>query len=450
MKKNYLIKNATIINEGKTFSGDVLIIGNFIADIGENIPISVLFAREQNIEVIDASEMFLIPGVIDDQVHFREPGLTRKGDIASESAAAVAGGVTSFMDMPNTKPPALTLELLEQKYEIAEKTSQANFSFYLGASNDNIEHLKQFDPTKNCGIKVFLGSSTGNMLVDNTETIKKIFSLPFLIAIHSEDEATIRANTEFYRQKYGEDVPVKFHAAIRSAEACFKSSQRAVMLAHELGTRLHILHLSTADELAFLTNNIPLEEKKITSEVCVHHLWFNEDAYHTKGTLIKWNPSIKTEADRKALFKAVLDGTIDVVATDHAPHTFEEKMQTYFSAPSGGPLVQHSLLMMLEFSHQKQLSLEEIPKLMCHHPAICFKVQKRGFIRKNYYADLVLLDLKTSTSVITESLLYKCKWSPLEGTTFSSKITATFVNGYKVYDGVNVAEKTHGMRLTFN
>lgn len=450
MKKNYLIKNATIINEGKTFSGDVLIIGNFIADIGENIPISDLFAREQNIEVIDASGMFLIPGVIDDQVHFREPGLTHKGDIASESAAAVAGGITSFMDMPNTKPPALTLELLEQKYEIAAKSSHANFSFYLGASNDNIEHLKQFDPTKNCGIKVFLGSSTGNMLVDNTETIKKIFSLPFLIAIHSEDEATIRANTEFYRQKYGEDVPVKFHAAIRSAEACFKSSQRAVMLAHELGTRLHILHLSTADELAFLTNNIPLEEKKITSEVCVHHLWFNEDAYHTKGTLIKWNPSIKTEADRKALFKAVLDGTIDVVATDHAPHTFEEKMQTYFSAPSGGPLVQHSLLMMLEFSHQKQLSLEEIPKLMCHHPAICFKVQKRGFIRKNYYADLVLLDLKTSTSVITESLLYKCKWSPLEGTTFSSKITATFVNGYKVYDGVNVAEKTHGMRLTFN
>lgn len=450
MKKNYLIKNATIINEGKTFSGDVLIIGNFIADIGENIPISDLFAREQNIEVIDASGMFLIPGVIGDQVHFREPGLTHKGDIASESAAAVAGGITSFMDMPNTKPPALTLELLEQKYEIAAKSSHANFSFYLGASNDNIEHLKQFDPTKNCGIKVFLGSSTGNMLVDNTETIKKIFSLPFLIAIHSEDEATIRANTEFYRQKYGEDVPVKFHAAIRSAEACFKSSQRAVMLAHELGTRLHILHLSTADELAFLTNNIPLEEKKITSEVCVHHLWFNEDAYHTKGTLIKWNPSIKTEADRKALFKAVLDGTIDVVATDHAPHTFEEKMQTYFSAPSGGPLVQHSLLMMLEFSHQKQLSLEEIPKLMCHHPAICFKVQKRGFIRKNYYADLVLLDLKTSTSVITESLLYKCKWSPLEGTTFSSKITATFVNGYKVYDGVNVAEKTHGMRLTFN
>lgn len=449
MSCNYLIKNALVVNEGEIHKNDILIIDGLIAGIAGQMELTSDFQKQNGIEVIDVSGKYLMPGIIDDQVHFREPGLDYKADIASESAAAVAGGVTSFMDMPNVKPPTTTIELLEQKYSLASERSVANFSFYLGATNDNIEQLKKFDPVNNCGIKVFLGASTGNLLVDDPEALQHIFKLPFLIAIHSEDENTIRANTEIFRQKFGEDVPVESHPMIRSAEACYISTKRAIELAEKNSTRLHILHLSTAAELTLLNNKLPFSSRKITSEVCVHHLWFNDSAYPAKGTLIKWNPSIKTEDDRKALFEAILDGTVDIVATDHAPHTLEEKQQSYFKAPSGGPLIQHSLQMMLEFYYKKQLSLEKIAELMCHKPAKCFKIEKRGFIRENYYADLVVVDLQTQTNVDKSNILYKCKWSPLEGQLFHSKISNTFMNGQMVYDGQTVTDKIKGMRLRF-
>ncbi len=449
MSCNYLIKNALVVNEGEIHKNDILIIDGLIAGIAGQMEFTADFQKQNGIAVIDVSGKYLMPGIIDDQVHFREPGLDYKADIASETAAAVAGGVTSFMDMPNVKPPTTTIDLLEQKYSLASERSMANFSFYLGATNDNIEQLKKFDPVNNCGIKVFLGASTGNLLVDDAEALRQIFELPFLIAIHSEDENTIRANTEIYRQKFGEDVPVECHPLIRSAEACYISTKRAIELAEKNGTRLHILHLSTAAELVLLNNKLPLSSGKITSEVCVHHLWFNDSAYLTKGTMIKWNPAIKTENDRKALFEAILDGTVDIVATDHAPHTLEEKQQSYFKAPSGGPLIQHSLQMMLEFYYKKQLSLEKIAELMCHKPAKCFKVEKRGFIRENYYADLVVFDLQSHTTVDKSNILYKCKWSPLEGQLFHSKISNTFVNGQMVYDGQKVSDKIKGMRLRF-
>ncbi|HNW68942.1 MAG TPA: dihydroorotase [Bacteroidales bacterium] len=449
MNRNYLIKNALAINEGQIIRSDVLVLDGLIADMDGRIELPDDFIQQHDLEIIDASGKYLLPGVIDDQVHFREPGMEYKADIASESAAAVAGGVTSYMEMPNTKPPATTIELLEQKYSLAAEKSLANFSFYLGGTNDNYDQLLKFDPANHCGIKVFLGSSTGNLLTDDPEALQKIFSLPYLIAVHSEDEATIRKNVEIYRQKFGEDVPVEYHPMIRSAEACYISTKRAVALAEKNNTRLHILHLSTAAELGLLKRNVPLSEKRITTEVCVHHLWFNDTAYKSKGNFVKWNPAIKTEQDRQALFDAILDGTIDIVATDHAPHTLEEKQQLYFKAPSGGPLIQHSLQMMLEFYFKKQISLEKIVELMCHKPATCFNVENRGYLRKNYFADLVVADLQSTTTVGNDNILYKCKWSPLEGQLFHSEISHTFVNGHLVYDGQQVSDKIKGMRLRF-
>ncbi|MEI6124406.1 MAG: dihydroorotase [Bacteroidota bacterium] len=450
MKSNYLIENATIVNENNLFTGCVLILNGLIHDIMPQNNLSETFIQHHNITCINAYGKILIPGLIDDQVHFREPGLTHKGDIESESSAAVAGGITSYMEMPNTVANTTTIELLEEKYSLAAQKSRANYSFYLGATNDNIQEINKFDPLNNCGIKIFLGASTGNMLVNNTQALERIFSTPFLIAIHSEDETIIQRNTAIYREKYGENVPISCHPLIRSEEACFVSTERAVSLAKKLNTRLHVLHVSTAKELDLFKNDITLQEKRITSEVCVHHLWFNDSAYETHGTKVKWNPAIKTENDRKALFNAILNGTIDIIATDHAPHTWDEKQQTYFKAPSGGPLVQHSLLAMIEFYHNQKISLEKIVDLMCHKPAVCFKVAIRGFIRKNYFADLVLIDLEKETKVDNASLLYKCKWSPFEGQTFNSKIDCTFVNGQIAYDGFQVQDEVRGKRLAFN
>ncbi len=449
MKSNYLIQNATIVNEGQTFKASVLIMDGLIQDILTDPKLSETFIKENNIECIDAAGLILIPGIIDDQVHFREPGLTHKGNIESESRAAVAGGVTSFMEMPNTNPNTVSNELLEEKYALAANASRANYSFYLGATNNNIEEIKKFDPEKNAGIKVFLGASTGNMLVDNPESLQKIFATPWLIAIHSEDETIIQRNVLTFREKYGENVPIQCHPLIRSEESCYASTLKAYNLAKKNNTRLHILHLSTAKELELLRSDLPLEKKRITSEVCVHHLWFNDQDYLKKGTFIKWNPAIKTEADRAALFQAVLDGTIDIIATDHAPHTKEEKQQSYFKAPSGGPLVQHSLQAMLEFVHDNKMKLEKVVDMMCHKPAKCFKVSKRGFIRKGYYADLVLLNMSKESVVTPESLLYKCKWSPFEGYKFRSKIAFTFVNGQMAYNGAEVMDQVRGMRLEY-
>jgi dihydroorotase len=449
MKTNYFIQNATIINEGLRSIASVLVIDGIIQDIISGSDLSETFLKEHNIQCIDASGMILIPGVIDDQVHFREPGLTHKGTIESESRAAVAGGVTSFMEMPNTNPNTVTNQLLEEKYQLAANSSRANYSFYLGATNDNIDEIRKFNPDKNAGVKVFLGASTGNMLVDDPESLQKIFATPWLIAIHSEDESIIQRNAQLFREKYGEEVPVEYHPLIRSEESCYVSTLKAFNLAVKNNTRLHILHLSTARELELLRNELPLEKKRITSEVCLHHLWFNDSDYLKKGTFIKWNPSIKTENDRNALFRAVLDGTIDIIATDHAPHTREEKQQTYFKAPSGGPLVQHTLQAMLEFVHDGEIALEKVVETMCHKPAICFNVINRGFIRKNYFADLVLLDLGGITHVDTASLLYKCKWSPFEGYTFRSKVVKTFVNGQIAWENGKVSDVVRGMRLEF-
>jgi dihydroorotase len=447
MRNSYYIINANIVNENRIFAGCVFIKEGMIERVvaGEND-----FSPGKDVAIIDAEGKYLIPGVIDDQVHFREPGLTHKADIYTESKAAVAGGVTSFMDMPNTIPNTLTQELLEDKYRLASEKSLANYSFYLGASNDNIDEILKTDPKKVCGIKVFMGSSTGNMLVDNIDTLNAVFSKSkLLIATHCEDEATIKANSELFRKNYGENVPVEAHPLIRSDEACFKSSDLAVGLAKLHNTRLHILHLSSAKETGLFDNSIPLEEKRITAEVCVHHLWFDSSDYQEKGTLIKWNPAIKTAKDKEALWDALLDDRLDVIATDHAPHTIEEKTNTYFKASSGGPLVQHSLPAMIDFYHQGKISLEKIVDKMCHAPAKCFKVEKRGFVREGYFADLVIVDVNARTKVGKDNILYKCGWSPFEGHTFKSKITHTFVNGNLVYNNGEFDETEKGRRLLF-
>lgn len=440
-----LIKNAKIVNENQIIESDLLIENDLISRIEKNI-------FDDNIDnVIDASGKYLLPGIIDDQVHFREPGLTHKGDIESESRAAIAGGVTSFIEQPNTVPNAVTQELLEEKYQIASEKSFANYSFSMGGTNDNLEEVLKTNPKNVAAIKLFLGSSTGNMLVDNPDTLEEIFSkVKMPICVHCEDEATIRKNTEFYKEKYGEDIPMKFHHLIRSEEACYLSSSKAVELAKKTGARLHIYHLSTAVETSLFRNDIPLKEKKITAEVCVHHLTFNDADYETKGTLIKWNPAVKTQNDKDGLWEALLDDRIDVIATDHAPHTWEEKQNVYTKAPSGGPLVQHSLQLMLENFHNGKISLEKLVEKMCHNPAILFQVDKRGFIREGYKADLLLVDLNETYTVAKENLLYKCGWSPLEGTTFHSKITHTFVNGKLAFENGKVAEQKHGERLLFD
>lgn len=440
-----LLLNANIVNEGEIRSGDVLIKGKRIEKIGNDL------SSQTADTVIDAKGNCLFPGAIDDQVHFREPGLTHKATIHSESRAAVAGGVTSFMEMPNTIPPVFTQALLADKYDIASKSSLANYSFYMGASNDNLDEAMKTDITKVCGLKIFMGSSTGNLLVDDSKTLEAFFSrFPALIATHCEDEATIRENTEAFRKEYGEDVPVHCHPLIRSAEACYKSSSLAVSLAKQYGTRLHILHISTARETELFSNTVRLEDKKITAEACIHHLWFSDADYERLGTLIKWNPAVKTAADREAIFNAVMDDRIDVIATDHAPHTFEEKQNPYFKSPSGGPLVQHSLVAMLEFYHQGKISLEKIAQKMSHNPAILFSVKDRGFIREGYFADLALVNLRHSWQVARENIVAKCGWSPFEGTTFHSAVTHTFVSGHLAFAGGALNEERMGERMEFD
>ncbi len=442
-----LIRNATIVNENKIFNGDVLIKNNRIEKIGHDIGTN----GAARVNEIDAAGLHLLPGCIDDQVHFREPGLTAKGDLFTESRAAVAGGITSFMEMPNTVPNTLTVELLEEKYRLAEKKSLANYSFYMGASNDNISEVLKTNAENVCGVKVFMGSSTGNMLVDNEKTLERIFSAtPSLIATHCEDEATIRTNLARYKQETGDHLDIKFHPLIRSAEACYTSSHLAVELAQRYQSRLHILHISTALETTLFTNKIPLEQKKITSEACVHHLWFSDADYEKLGNLIKWNPAIKASTDRDAIWTALLDDRIDVIATDHAPHTLEDKSRNYTEAPSGGPLVQHSLVAMLEFHNMGKISLENIVRKMAHDVARCFRIRERGFIREGYFADLVLADLKQPWTVTKNNLFYKCGWSPFEEVTFNSTITHTFVNGNLVYEKGRFVEGQNGMRMKFN
>jgi len=444
-----IITNAQIVNEGRIFKGSVAIRDGLIEKIIEH-PAVIDLDTYKDYQKVDAADKFLIPGVIDDQVHFRDPGLTQKGDIYTESRAAVAGGITSFMEMPNTVPNTLTQELLEEKYNLASQKSLANYSFYMGASNDNLEEVVKTNPANVCGIKVFMGSSTGNMLVDDPDTLRGIFrDSPCLVAVHCEDEKTVQHNIRAYKEKFGENVPFELHPEIRSAEACYRSSSLAVELAEKYKTRLHVLHLSTAREMALFSNKLPLKHKKITAEVCVHHLWFSDQDYKKKGAFIKWNPAIKTKNDRDALFEAVLENKIDVVATDHAPHTLEEKKNPYFKAPSGGPLVQHSLVAMLEFHRKGKISLERVVEKMCHAPAECFQVKNRGFIRKGYHADLVIVDLNQPWKVDKSNVLYKCGWSPFEGTTFHSSVLKTFVNGNLVYDQGRFDESFRGQRLMF-
>ncbi len=439
-----LITNAKIVNEGRSFASDILIDGERIAKIAKQI------GSDEADEVLDAKGMLVLPGAIDDQVHFREPGLTHKADLFTESRAAVAGGVTSFMEMPNTVPNTLTQELLAQKYHLASQKSLANYSFFMGASNDNLKEVLKTDPENVCGVKVFMGSSTGNMLVDNEAVLNDLFSsVDMLIATHCEDEHTIRENMARAKEKYGEDVPIEMHPKIRSAEACYKSSSFAVGLAKKHGTRLHILHISTAKETELFSNDLPLEEKKITSEACIHHLWFSDEDYKNKGTLIKWNPAVKTAADRDAILQAVLDDRIDVIATDHAPHTKEEKNRAYFQAPSGGPLVQHSIVAMMDLYHAGKISLEKIVEKMAHKPAILFRVKERGFIREGYYADLVVVDPDDAWTVTEDTLLYKCKWSPFEGHKFRSKVKHTFVSGHWALKDAKLNEAVLGHRLSF-
>ncbi len=440
------IKNAVLINDGSVFSANVLIENERIRSVyrdGQQ-PESLTFT-----EIIDADGAFLLPGIIDDQVHFREPGLTHKAEIKTESRAAVAGGITSFMEMPNTIPQALTQEILEEKYKRAKEVSLANYSFYMGASNNNIDEVLKTNPENVCGIKVFMGSSTGNMLVDNPETLREIFSASeMLIATHCEDEAIIQANTKLAREKYGEDVPISMHPIIRSAEACYKSSAMAVDLAERYGTRLHVLHISTAKETGLFRNDIPTAQKTITAEVCAHHLWFTSEDYEKFGTRIKWNPAVKSEQEREGLRQALLDGRLDVIATDHAPHTLAEKQNSYFKAPSGGPLVQHSLLAMLDLNEQGVFGLPLIVEKMCHAPAKLFRIPERGYIREGYYADLVLVQ-KKDLLVQAENIFYKCGWSPFEGHTFKYSVSHTFVNGHCVYNNGLFNEEKKGMRLRF-
>ena len=439
-----LIRNALLINEGKIFLADVFIQNGLIAQIGQSLEV-------QADDIIDAGQKYLMPGIIDDQVHFRDPGLTHKADIYTESKAAVAGGITSFMEMPNTQPQTLTQDLLELKFKKAKEVSLANYSFFMGASNDNLEEVLKTDPKNVGAIKIFMGSSTGNMLVDDKSVLENIFEKSkMLIAVHCEDEAIIQQNTAHYKSIYGEDVPIEIHPKIRSEEACYKSSSMAIELAKKHDTRLHVFHLSTAKEMELFRNDIPLEEKRITAEVCIHHLWFDDSQYADKGTHIKWNPAVKSKADKEAVFQALLDDRIDIIATDHAPHTLEEKNNTYFNAPSGGPLVQHALVAMLEFYHDRKISLEKIVEKMCHSPAICFQVENRGFLRKGYAADLVLFELNNPWTVKKDNILYKCGWSPFEGNTFKSRVSHTWVNGHLVYQNGKFDESQKGHRLTFS
>jgi dihydroorotase len=443
--KQILIKNAKIVNEGEIFEGDVLIENEFIKEIGDNIS-----PKSSDCKIIDAEGSFLIPGMIDDQVHFREPGLTHKGDIASESRAAVAGGITSFIEQPNTVPNAVTQELLEQKYQIAAQKSYANYSFMMGATNDNLEEVLKTNPKNVAGIKIFLGSSTGNMLVDDDEVLEKIFaSTKMLIAVHCEDETTIANNLIKYKAEYGDDIPMQFHHLIRSDEACYKSSSKAINLARKTGARLHIFHVSTALETE-LFSKIPVEDKQITAEVCIHHLWFTDADYAAKGTLIKWNPAVKTQADQDELWKALLDDRIDVIATDHAPHTLEEKQNPYTSAPSGGPLVQHALVALFQAYHLGKISVEKIVEKTAHNPSKIFKIEKRGFIKEGYFADLVIVNPSMPWRVNKDNILYKCGWSPFEDYTFKSRVTHTFVNGELVFHNFKNKEIQAGMRLAFN
>jgi len=441
-----LIKNAQVVNQGKIESLDVLIDGEFIVKVNKNIE-----NYPSNTLIIDAKNKYLLPGIIDDQVHFREPGLTHKANIETESRAAVAGGITSFIEMPNTNPQATTQKLLENKFQIAAKTSYANYSFMFGGTNDNLEELLKTDAKNVAAIKLFLGSSTGNMLVDDEEVLEKIFSSTnMLIAVHCEDETTIKNNLDKQKSIYGDDIPIKLHPTIRSEEACYISSSKAIALAKKTGARLHVFHLSTAKETNLFTNKIPLEEKKITAEVCVHHLWFDDSDYDKKGTLIKWNPAVKSAKDKAGLWEALLDDRLDVIATDHAPHTLEEKQNVYTKAPSGGPLVQHALLAMFEAVKSNKISIEKVVEKMCHNPAILFKIEKRGFIKKGYYADLILVDVDENQVVTKDNILYKCGWSPFEGTEFHSTITHTFVNGNLMYNQGVFNDKIKGKRLVFN
>ncbi len=444
---NYYIKGATIVNENKIFIGNVLIVNGKITEVSEQ---NILSITKDNFNVINAEGLYLFPGVIDDQVHFREPGLTHKAEIYTEAKAAVAGGITSFMEMPNTKPPALTHELLQDKFDIASQKSLANYSFYLGASNDNLDILLSADKNAICGIKVFMGSSTGNMLVDNDSTLSELFKKSkLLIAVHCEEESIIRANASYYLKEFGDKITAKYHPLIRTAEACYTSSKKAVELAKKHDTRLHVLHLSSSKEMELFSNK-PIKDKRITSEVCVHHLWFSDEDYEKYGNKIKWNPAIKTKTDRHVLREALNNNILDIVATDHAPHTLDEKSANYFQAPAGGPLVQHSLVAMLEMYHQNVFSLEKIIDKMCHSPAEVFQIKNRGYIRNGYWADLVLVDLNNPWKVETNNILYKCKWSPFEGETFKSKVITTFVNGIPVYKNGIFNEQTKGKALEFS
>lgn len=445
-----LIKNASIVNENNIFMGSVFLQNNLITKIFEGtISTEQIENLPSETRIIDAIGQYLLPGIIDDQVHFREPGLTHKGTIHSESRAAVAGGITSYMEMPNTVPNVFTQQLLEEKYQLAANSSFANYSFFMGASNTNLEEVLKTNPQNVCGIKVFMGSSTGNMLVDNRETLEALFAKSkMLIALHCEDEKTIRENLQVAKNNFGEQIPVQQHPVIRSAEACYLSSSLAVELARKHNTRIHILHISTAQETSLFESK-PLREKRITAEACVHHLWFCDDDYKRLGNLIKWNPSIKSTSDRNAIWKALLDNRIDVVATDHAPHTIAEKQNSYLTAPSGGPLVQHSLVAMLEFHHQKKISLQQVVTKMCHNVAELFQIEKRGFIRESYYADLVLVDLNSPWTVTKSNILAACGWSPFEGVSFQSKVTHTFVNGQLVFENDTINESIRGQRLLF-
>jgi dihydroorotase len=443
---NYLVKNAKIVNKGIIIHGFVLVRGGIIRAVAEGEP----GAEQDQVEIVDGGGKYLIPGVIDDQVHFREPGLTHKAEIATESKAAVAGGITSFMEMPNTKPQATTIEELEKKYDRAAEVSMANYSFYLGATNDNIDEIKKLDPSGNCGVKIFMGSSTGNMLVDNRRSLEKIFAeSPTLIATHCEDESTILKNTEKQRAHFGVDIPIHLHPVIRSEEACYISSSLAVELAKKHNARLHVLHISTARELELFQQGTDFDKKRITAEVCIHHLWFQDEDYERKGTLIKWNPAVKTKHDQDSLMAALLNDKLDVIATDHAPHTIEEKQSKYFDSPSGGPMVQHALVAMLEMAHQNKLSLEKVVEKMCHAPARLFGIKERGFIEPGYRADMVLVDMAQEWTVAHKNIHYKCGWSPLEGETFHSRVTHTWVNGKLVYMNGLFNEMVRGERLEF-
>jgi dihydroorotase len=438
-----LLKNARIINEGAVVEGDILIEDERINKIGPSL-------TSENAKVLDIRGKYVMPGMIDDQVHFREPGLTHKGNIASESRAALAGGITSFMEQPNTVPQTTTIEKLEEKFAIAANKSFVNYSFLFGGTNDNLEELKRLDKNACSGVKLFLGSSTGNMLVDDEQVLEKIFrNTELVISAHCEDETTIRKNLEIYKQKYGEDIPIKYHPVIRSEEACYLSSSKAVALAKKTGARLHVFHVSTGKETQLFRNDIPLRQKKITAEVCVHHLWFSDADYDTKGTLIKWNPAIKKASDREQLWAALREDTIDILATDHAPHTLAEKNQVYTKAPSGGPLVQHAIPAMFEKAFEGKMSIEKMVTKMCHNPAVLFQIKDRGYIREGYYADLVVVDTNSPWMVDKNNLYYKCGWSPFEGTGFRSKITHTFVNGLLAYENGEFSGENRSKRLTF-